>query len=87
MPTGRTECLLSLRESVALLSAHASLQQILDHAPFAVVVKTPDGRYLFVNREFERQIGVTAEDAIGKTTSDVLPHDPGAFHRPRSDGA
>lgn len=73
--TDQDEFLLSLRERATPLSSHTSLQQILDHAPFAIVVKTPDGRYLFVNREFERQVGVSAANVVGKTSFEVLPHE------------
>ena len=35
------------------LDVQAQLQQIVDHTSAAVFVKDLDGRYLFVNREFD----------------------------------
>ncbi len=34
--------------------AQAQLQQIVDHTSAAMFVKDLDGRFLYVNREFER---------------------------------
>ena len=50
----------------AAVESHAQLQSILDHSPTAICLKDVDGRYLLVNREFERRHDVAGEDIIGK---------------------
>jgi PAS domain S-box-containing protein len=52
---------------------HAQLQQIVDHTSAAVFVKDLEGRYLFVNREFERLTGVPVAEIVGRRDSDLFP--------------
>jgi PAS domain S-box-containing protein len=49
------------------------LQAIIDNAPAVIVVKDLLGRYLLVNREFERLAGVPREEITGKTDFDLFP--------------
>ncbi|MEV6598546.1 PAS domain-containing protein [Actinoplanes sp. NPDC051346] len=65
--TGRREAERALWESNALVQA------ILEHTSALISAKDLDGRYLFVNREFERCFRVAAGELVGKTESDVLP--------------
>ncbi len=46
---------------------------VLDHAGALVYVKGADGRYQFVNREWERVCGTPADAAVGRTDADVFP--------------
>ncbi len=55
-----------LAESEALLSA------FMDHAPIAMYLKDCDGRYIRINREMARVLGVPAEDAIGHTATELI---------------
>jgi two-component system NtrC family sensor kinase len=56
-----------------LENSEARLQQILNNATTVVFVKDTEGRYLFVNRQWERLFHVRQADAIGKRDSEVLP--------------
>jgi PAS domain S-box-containing protein len=57
----------------ALQESEARLQQILDNATSVVFAKDRDGRYLFVNREFERIAGEPAARIIGRRDPDIFP--------------
>jgi PAS domain S-box-containing protein len=57
----------------ALVESEARLQQILDNATAVVFAKDRDGRYLFVNREFERVAGHPAAGVIARTDFDIFP--------------
>jgi PAS domain S-box-containing protein len=56
-----------------LFSSEARLQGILDHSPAVISLKDLDGRFLLVNRQFERDFGVTSAGIVGKTASDLFP--------------
>jgi PAS domain S-box-containing protein len=65
--------------STRLVEADAALrvtqqrfQAIMDHSPVLVAEKDRDGRYVFVNRAFEKQHGVSAADVIGKSVYELL---------------
>jgi PAS domain S-box-containing protein len=49
------------------------LQAIIDNSPALIIVKDLQGRYQLVNRRWEELFGVRAEEAIGRTSHDVLP--------------
>src|SRR5215831_14547836 len=55
------------------LDAQSQLQQIVDHTSAAVFVKDLDGRFLFVNREFERIKGVPVGTIIGQLDAEMFP--------------
>jgi PAS domain S-box-containing protein len=57
----------------ALEENQGRFQAVLDAAPAPVYAKDPEGRYLFVNRRFEQVLGVSAEEAIGRTDFELLP--------------
>ncbi len=65
--TDRKQVEAKLRES------EARLRSILNHAPAAMFIKDPDGRYLFMNEEGARVLSVNREQAIGRTDHDLLP--------------
>ena len=56
-----------LRESETRLSS------ILNHAPAPIFIKDPAGRYLFMNEECARVLGVNREQSRGHTDRDLLP--------------
>jgi len=56
----------------ALEDSENRLQQVLDHASAVVFAKDVRGRYLFVNREFERIANRAAPDVIGHTDDEVF---------------
>jgi PAS domain S-box-containing protein len=57
----------------ALLDSEIRLQQVLDNSSAIVFAKDRLGRYLFVNREFERVTGRGAATALGHTDDEVFP--------------
>src|SRR3954470_18128861 len=76
-PRGENE-LVVLRDA-----ARRALRAVLDNTPAAIFLKDPDGRYLLVNRAFERLHGQPAVDLLGKLDGEVLP--PEAADRMRID--
>ena len=65
----------------ALRDSESRLQQVLDNSSAAVFAKDRNGRYLFVNREFERLVGLDSEQLIGRTDRDIFPPDLAAGFR------
>ncbi|UNK49344.1 PAS domain S-box protein [Lysobacter sp. S4-A87] len=57
----------------ALRDSELRLQQVLDNTSAAVFAKDRSGRYLFVNREFERLTGHGAAALIGRRDRDIFP--------------
>jgi hypothetical protein len=49
------------------------LQAIIDNSPALIIVKDLEHRYLLVNRRWEELFGVKSEEAIGRTSMEVLP--------------
>ena len=52
--------------------SHSQMQVVLDNVPAVVYLKNRDGRYAFVNRDFERLHGIASGQALGKTDAEVL---------------
>ena len=52
-----------------------ALRAMLDNTPAAIFLKDPDGRYLLVNRAFERLHGKPASELVGQLDREVLPPD------------
>ena len=48
-----------------LLVRKQQLDAIMDNAPVEVYLKDRDGRYLRINREFEKIFGVRGDDIVG----------------------
>ena len=57
------------------------LHAILDNTRAIVYLKEPEGRYLFVNRQFEKRFGKRREEMLGKTDHDIFPHHIAAVFR------
>ena len=51
------------------------LQDIVDNSAALVYVKDTDGRYLLINRHFEREFGFRREDVLGRTDFDLFPYE------------
>jgi len=60
------------RSARALIDSEGQLQQVLDNSGAIVFAKDSRGRYLFVNREFERVTGRTAADTVGRADDEVF---------------
>jgi PAS domain S-box-containing protein len=59
----------------ALQDSETRLQQVLDNTTALVFAKDSQGRYLFVNREFERITGRPSGEVLGRTDETVFPAD------------
>jgi diguanylate cyclase (GGDEF)-like protein/PAS domain S-box-containing protein len=60
----------NLQESESLLTA------VMENVPACVYMKDLDARYLYINRGFEKLIGLTLVDILRKTDYDLLPDQP-----------
>jgi PAS domain S-box-containing protein len=58
-----------------LREARDLFQAVLEHAPFGIVLKDGDGRYLEVSREWQRRFGMTRDKVVGKTPSELMAAD------------
>ena len=56
-----------------LENSEARLQQILDNATAVVSVKDTEGRFLFVNRQWERLFHLRQSEVAGRTHGEMLP--------------
>jgi PAS domain S-box-containing protein len=63
----------------------ARLQAVLDALPAPIFWKDAAGRYLGCNAGFERYLGVTRDQLVGKTVFDVAPPDLAAVYRSADD--
>jgi PAS domain S-box-containing protein len=59
----------SVRDS--LVDRERRLLAIIDDSPNPIFLKDSDGRYLLVNREFERLAGISRDQIVGKTDEDL----------------
>jgi diguanylate cyclase (GGDEF)-like protein/PAS domain S-box-containing protein len=59
----------SLREQLAFI------QQLIETVPQPIFFKASDGRYLGVNRAWEKFFGIQRERSLGKTVFDLYPKD------------
>ncbi len=64
-----------------MLVDQAQLEAIIENCPAIICVKDLDGRYLLVNREFERLFSVRREDVRGRTDFDLFPSELAATFR------
>jgi PAS domain S-box-containing protein len=59
----------------AAVESHARVQAIFDNAESVIYMKDIEGRYMAVNRAFERGLKMSAESVVGKTDFDLFPAD------------
>jgi PAS domain S-box-containing protein len=58
-------------ERDSLVDRERRLLAIIDGSPNPIFLKDPDGRFLLINREFERITGVSRDQIIGKTEDEL----------------
>ncbi len=63
------------RAQRALQENEARLRGFMDYAPFSMLVKDPDGRYLMVSRGLEANWGKTAAEILGRHIRDMSQGD------------
>jgi len=61
------------RSDQALRDSEARFRGFMEHAPFEMLVKSTDGRYLMVNREIESNWSIKSGSILGRRTRDFLP--------------
>ncbi len=64
---------LARRATVSLRESEERLKAILDNTSNVVYMKDTQGRYLLVNRRFEKLFKTTRQEAIGKTDQELFP--------------
>jgi PAS domain S-box-containing protein len=69
------------RAEEELRESEARLRAILDNSPGMVFLKNPEGRYLHVNRQFERTFHLTREQVEGKTDEAIFLPEQAAVYR------
>jgi len=57
----------------ALQESEQRLENILNYAPILVYINDLNDRYIFVNKEFERLMGLSSEQVINKTDLELFP--------------
>ncbi|HET7230516.1 MAG TPA: PAS domain S-box protein [Longimicrobium sp.] len=58
------------RAQEALRDSEERFNAFMDHSPVVAFVKDAQGRYVYVNAEFERRFHTARKDAIGRTDAD-----------------
>src|SRR5437667_12893858 len=61
------------RAEEALRESEKRVRAILDNSPNLIFLKDVEGRYLVVNREFERGLSVSQEQIDGRRDDEVFP--------------
>ena len=64
-----------------LREGRALFQAVLDNCPAVVTIKDVRGRYVLVNRRFEKTYGVARRQAVGRTDEDLFPGQQGEAFR------
>jgi PAS domain S-box-containing protein len=57
----------------ALRESRQLLESVLENSPAVIYAKRKDGRYKYINREWERVCGLSREQVIGRTDYDLFP--------------
>ncbi|MBN1849481.1 MAG: PAS domain S-box protein [Deltaproteobacteria bacterium] len=60
------------QENSQLKKSSALLQKIVQNAPINIAVRDLEGHYLLVNSQYENNIGIATQDALGKTPYDLF---------------
>ena len=63
----------------ALRESEARIRAFCDNSPNLIFQRDLTGRYLYVNREFQRAFGIDPRDVIGKTDADLFPPEQAAL--------
>ncbi len=59
----------------ALRESDKKFQAILDHSPATIFLKDLEGRYLLVNKEFERALGISHHQIRGRKDEELFPRE------------
>lgn len=61
------------RTEEALRGSEERFRAIMENSPALIVLKDTEGRYLQVNRKFERVFHIANRDVVGKTDEEIFP--------------
>ena len=61
------------KAEIALREKNIFITAFIENANSIIYVKDLDGRYLLVNRHYEKSTGITREELLGKTDADIFP--------------
>jgi PAS domain S-box-containing protein len=56
-----------------LLESQELLQSIIDNTSSIIYIKDTEGKFLLVNKQFERRSGKSKEEILGKTSEEIFP--------------
>lgn len=68
----RAEIALRQQAESGLKESETRLRALMDHSPALIFIKDTEGRYLHVNRQFEKQFGVNRDQIIGRTDTELF---------------
>ena len=79
IPTGgfvvtSTDITEQMRAEKEVRKSREQLRALADNLPEFISMKDPDGRFLFVNKQFEEWVGRGRDDVVGKTVFDIYEH-------------
>ena len=57
----------------AMREREFEFRSVIDNSPNALSMKDSEGRYRLVNKKFEEWFGVTSEEVLGRTSTDLYP--------------
>ena len=69
----RSEIAQRIRVETVLSESEERIHAILENSPNMIFLKDTEGRYLLVNREFQRVLHLSQEQIKGKTDTEVFP--------------
>lgn len=64
------------RSEASLVEAQRTTQELIEALPNPIYFKRTDGRYLGVNKAWERYFGTAREAFVGKTVHELYPNNP-----------
>lgn len=56
----------------ALRDVQTLLEEMLDNSPSLIFIKDTEGRYLLINRQFEKRFGVKRTDVLGRCDDEIF---------------
>ncbi|OGA66143.1 MAG: hypothetical protein A3F77_16605 [Betaproteobacteria bacterium RIFCSPLOWO2_12_FULL_67_28] len=56
-----------------LAASEAQLRAFMDYSPLSMFIKDREGRYRHVNAQFLRNFGLTADEVLGRTSTEIFP--------------
>ena len=71
--TGAGNARPAVRGKPLMTVGHEQLMALIDHTSAVIYMRDADGRYLLVNREYERLFQLRREDIVGLTDHDLFP--------------